>query len=324
MIGKLADNLLKGPGKYFTTEEAMQKHGINRLVQWGYVYNRARFHGRWNRHRRAYENEAATLLRENAGDSFRETGIKMEDGWALDASRTLPHLDALLDQASEVIKERGGRHHADTQYPFLRSLLFPGDLEKYPAFLDFILSSEVLAIGMDYMKTIPVFSKTRPPAVRFMESNIKLDPDAALPPRDSQLYHVDFYDCPMFYVLVLLEDVTMDCGPWTFLSASVSDRITKKLGYREKGRGYRLQDDEIRPHIGANEEIVFAYPKGTVLFIDSSSCFHFGSRNAVTPRYMMMYGLTTPCRRDFSMTFMKPFEYPVRPGDSRLRRMVLE
>jgi len=177
---------------------------------------------------------------------------------------------------------------------------------------------------MDYMKTIPVFSKTRPPGARFMESNIKLDPDSGLPPRDSQLYHIDFYDCPMFYVLVLLEDVTMDCGPWTFLPASVSERISKKIGYREKGRGYRLQDSYVRPYIQPNEEIVFAYPKGSVLFIDSSKCLHFGSRNALLPRYMMMYGLTTPCRRDFSLAFMKPFKYPIRPGDSRLRRMVLE
>jgi hypothetical protein len=210
------------------------------------------------------------------------------------------------------------------QYPFLRSLLFPGDLEKYPAFLDFILSSEVLAMAMDYLQTVPVFSKTRPPGCRFMESNIRLDPDSALPPRDSQLYHVDFYDSPMFYVLVLLEDVTAHCGPWTFLPTSVSDRIAKQLGYRKKGRGYRVLDQDIRPLIREGEEIVFAYPKGTVLFIDSSRCFHFGSRNATVPRYMMMYGLTTPCRRDFSMAFMEPFTYPIRPGDSRLRRMVLE
>lgn len=324
MPGTLADDIVKRVGEYLTSDKAMRRHGINRLSTWGYVYNRLGSDGRLRRHRRAYRDQAATLLAENAGGSFKPTGNQMVDGWAIDTSRTLPHLEELLAETGEVIKERGGRHHSDVQYPFLRSLLFPGDLEKYPSFLNFILSSEILSVAMDYMKTIPVFSKTRPPGVRFMESNIKLDPDSSLPPRDSQLYHIDFYDSPMFYVLVLLEDVTMDCGPWTFLPASVSERITKKIGYREKGRGYRIQDDEIRPHIQPNEEIIFAYPKGSVLFIDSSACLHFGSRNAVRPRYMMMYGLTTPCRRDFSRTFMKPFEYPVSPSDSRLRQMILE
>jgi hypothetical protein len=324
MIGKLADKIVGRQAKYFATEEAMQKHGIDALARWGYMYNRSRFNARWNRHREAYATEAEALLDENAGGKFKPTGIKMVDGWALDTSRTLPHLEELLDQAAEVIKEKGGRDYADVQYPFLRSLLFPGALEKYPAFMNFVLSSEVLAVGMEYMKTIPIFSKTRPPAVRFMESNIKNDPDSHLPPRDSQLYHIDFYDCPMFYVLVLLEDVTMDCGPWTFLPASVSERITKEIGYRQKGRGYRLQDADVRPHIREGEEIVFAYPKGSVLFIDSATCMHFGSRNAISPRYMMMYGLTTPCRRDFSMTYLKPFKYPIGRNDSRLRRMVLE
>jgi hypothetical protein len=127
----------------------------------------------------------------------------------------------------------------------------------------------------------------------------------------------------MFYVLVLLEDVTPECGPWTFLPASVSRRIADQLGYWEKGRGYRLLDSEVRPLIQPGEEMVFAYPKGTVLFIDSANCMHFGSRHAVKPRYMMMYGLTTPCRHDFSLSFMRPFRYPLRPSDSRLRRMVL-
>jgi hypothetical protein len=324
MIEELVNKVVKRSGEYLTTDRAMRKHGINRLMKWGRTYNHLCFKDRSRWHRTVYGGQARALLDENSGGSFKPTGIQMADGWALDTSRTLPHLEALLAETDEVIKEKGGRQHADIQYPFLRSLLFPGDLERYPSYLNFVLSSEVLSVGMDYMKTIPIFSKTRPPGVRFMESNIKLDPDSELPPRDSQLYHIDFYDSPMFYILVLLKDVTMDCGPWTFLPASVSERISKKIGYREKGRGYRIQDSDIRPHIQPGEEIVFACPQGSVLFIDSSKCLHFGSRKALLPRYMMMYGLTTPCRRDFSRAFMSPFKYPIRPGDSRLRRMVLE
>ncbi len=327
MIGEFADSLVKRPGKYFATDAGMKRFGLNRLMKWGRAYNRFRFGARWKRHLEAYEKERELLLAENAGS--RKAGPKrtMKDGWLLDTSGTLPHLDALLEQSAEVIRERGGKHHADIQYPFLRSLLFPGDLDKYPAFLDFIVSSEVLDTAMDYLKTIPVISKTRPPGVRFMESNVRLDPDSALPPRDSQLYHIDFYDSPMVYVLVLLADTTIQSGPWTFLGASQTEKLARQIGYRERGWGYRVPDEKIRPLIDEGDEgpeIIFEGKRGTVLFIDSSQCFHFGSRNAVNPRYMMMYGLTSPCRRDFSMAFMKPFEYRVEPGDSRLRRMVLE
>ena len=60
-----------------------------------------------------------------------------------------------------------------------------------------------------------------------------------------------------------------------------------------------------------------------VLFIDSSACFHYGSRNAVRPRFQFMYTLTTPCRCDL---FQTQFEarYPVPDDASALRRMVTE
>ena len=168
-----------------------------------------------------------------------------------------------------------------------------------------------------------MLSKVRPPGVRFMESNIELDPDSHLPPRDSQLYHIDFYDSPQVYVLVLMEDVTPECGPWTFLPASTTDRVAKELGYRGRGYGYRVQDADFYQHVDKSAEIVFAYPKGTVLFIDSSRCFHFGSRDAVKPRFMVMYALQSPCRRDFAYAYMPHEDFPIPKGASRLRNMIL-
>ena len=150
--------------------------------------------------------------------------IQIKDGWAIDDSLTLPHMQAVLEQGGEIVRERGGKKHSDSQQPFLRSLLFPGDLEKYPAILDFILSSEMLAIAAHHLGTVPVLSKTLPPGVRFMESNMALDPDAAGPFRQSQLYHLDIHDTPLVYVLLAVDDITEESGPWNFLSASTSAR----------------------------------------------------------------------------------------------------
>jgi hypothetical protein len=66
------------------------------------------------------------------------------------------------------------------------------------------------------------------------------------------------------------------------------------------------------------------YPRGTVLFVDTSRCFHYGARDGEVPRFQIMYGLTSVCRADFSETYMPRASYPVRPGDSRLRRLVLD
>jgi hypothetical protein len=319
--GKI-DKMVAPLGKYAATDQAMRRWGLDNLMKVGRAYNRVRHAARARTHARAFRLEREVLLRE-AGAAATTPRLQLRDGWALDTTGTLPHLDRLLDEAASVIRERGGRHFHGQQYSFMRSLLFPGDLEHFPSYLDFICSPELLAIAMDYLGTVPRLSKAQPPGVRFMESNLALDEEPHLAPRHSQLYHIDYYDSPQVYVLVALEDITPESGPWTFLSASATDRIADRIGYRRRGFGYRVPDDVIRPHILEGEEIAFTVPKGGVLFIDSSRCFHYGSRNCVKPRFMMMYGLQSPVRCDFAQTFVVHEKFPLAPDASKLRRMVL-
>ena len=302
----------------------MKRVGIDRLRSFAKRYNQWRYSDRARAHHDAFENRFEALLRENSTLAAFPPRIKLRDGWARDNSQSLPHLDRVLDQASEIVRERGGKQHSGTQQPFFRSLLFPGDFEKYPAILDFVLSSELLAVAAQHLRTVPVLSKTVPPGVRFMESNAALDPDGAGPPfRESQLYHLDIHDTPLVYVLVLVEDVTDESGPWTFLPASVSARAKAALRYQQPGTDYRVTDEQMYSVINSKEVVSFTGKKGSVLFIDSSACFHYGSRRPVRPRFQLMYALTTPCRCDIFQTQYEN-KYPVPADASRLRRMVTE
>src|SRR6185312_12878315 len=127
-------------------DRAMKHVGIHRLRSFAKRYNRWRYSDRDRAHYDAFENEFEALLRENGTLAIFPPRIKLKDGWARDDSYSLPHLDRVLEQAGEIVRERGGKKHSGAQQPFLRSLLFPGDFEKYPAILDFILSSELLAV----------------------------------------------------------------------------------------------------------------------------------------------------------------------------------
>jgi hypothetical protein len=196
-------------------------------------------------------------------------------------------------------------------------------LEKYPSFLDFSTSSEVLAAVSHYLKCIPILSTGLPAGIRFVESNAAFDHEPNRP-KDSQLYHIDYYSLPNVYVLVLLRDATPEHGPFIFLPRSVSRRAMKELGYWTKRRGYRVSDEDIYSVVDRKDVIEFCYPRGTVLFIESSGCFHYGSRNSMKPRFQLMAGYTGMCRTDFNDVLLKPKVYPVRPTDSRLRAMVLD
>jgi hypothetical protein len=322
MVHRITDRILSRVAPRWRNDADMQRFGIARLRAFAKGYNRWRYASRERQHCEAFEQDFPSLLA-NGGSGACEwpPRLTLKDGWARDDSMTLPHIGRVLEQASEIIAERGGRKHYQIQQPFLRSLLFPGDLEKYPALLDFILSPEMLAIVAHHLQTVPVLSKNFPPGVRFMESNAALDPDWDGPYRESQLYHLDLHDTRVVYVLVLAEDVDENSGPWTFLPASVSARATAALRYQQPGVPYRVLDEDMYRVVDPAEVISFTGKKGSVLFIDSSTCFHYGSRRAIRPRYQLMYGLTTPCRCDLFQTLFEN-KYPIPDDASRLRRMV--
>jgi hypothetical protein len=323
MLKRLTTNLLKPHAEDWVKDAGLKRRGTRHLMTWAKRYNRWLYSEKRARYEAAYRHERDALLRENGGDPSRHPMV-LRDGWALDTSMSLPHLEELLRDANKIVDERGGKRHSDIQQPFLRSLLFPGDMEKYPSLVNFITSSEVLATVMDYMKTVPVLSMTRPPGVRFMESNVELDPEANGPFRASQLYHLDIHDTPLVYVLVAVRDITASCGPWTFLPDPVSAGATQALRYREKGIDYRVTDEQMYKVIDGGQAIPFTCARGSVLFIDSSRCFHYGSRNARPPRYQLMYGFTSVCRTDFSQTFMASQRFPVPENPSRLRVLVCQ
>jgi hypothetical protein len=302
----------------------MQLLGISETMCLAHAWNHLQFGRQNNWRRQLYKTRLKELLEEN-GAPAREP-IHLQDGWAVDWSLSLPHLGRMLEEADRIIAERAGKRlSAQGAYrSFFQNMWNPAeDPLKYPAFLDFATSSELLATVAHYIGSIPALSTTLPPGIRLVESNVLFDeqPDV---PKDSQLYHIDYYSLPNVYVLVLLQDTTIENGPWTFLPRSTSQRVAEKLGYWKCGRGYRLTDEEVYSVADRSEVIEFCYPRGTVLFIESSGCMHYGSRRSVMPRFQLMLGYTGACRTDFSEYLMPRQVYPVRDNDSLLRRLVLQ
>jgi hypothetical protein len=318
------DKLVSKPGRYLIGYDAQAKVGTHNSVWAAKTYNRRRYSSRCRLHAQAFAVERDVLLRENGGDATVLPRIRMFDGWARDDSGTLPHLAPMLAELEALIEESGGNPSGSVQQPFLRNLVSAERARSVRTVLDFLTSSEVLATAMDHLKTIPVLSKTRPPGVRIMQSSRALDPDADGPFRDSQLYHLDYHDSPLVYVLVAMRDIPQESGPWTFLPASVSARAAKKLGYQKRGVNFRVTDEQMAGVIEPGSEVRFIAKKGDVLFINSSACFHYGSRNSVVPRFQLMCAFTSPARTDFSMAFQAPEIYPLPKTPSRLQRLVLE
>lgn len=304
-------------------DDKMALLGIRNTMRVARGYNRL-LRGRRQRMREAAWSERFAELAPAAGGAVRPP-LRIEDGWALDTSRSLPHLDEMLRAADEVIAERGGSAAVDDRYrAFFRNLISVDDTRRWPAFLDFAASPQLIATIADYLGFVPALSNTLPIGIRMVESGKHLDSLSHLPPRDSQVFHIDPYDHPMVYVIVLVRDCTPDSGPFTFLPASASSRAAARLDYWSRGRPYRLGDEEVYSAASREQTKRLIYPRGTVLFIDTGRCFHYGARDGERPRFQTMYGFTSVCRTDFSETYMPAPRYPVDPGDPPLRRLVLD
>jgi hypothetical protein len=96
-------------------------------------------------------------------------------------------------------------------------------------------------------------------------------------PRSSQLFHLDNADVSQIKLFVHCTDVADTSGPLSVLDAARSRRLAKKTGYRI-GDG-RISDERAGEVLGeAAEPIRLTGPAGTAHFVDTSRCFHFGSR----------------------------------------------
>src|SRR5881397_1895851 len=147
----------------------MSRLGIANTMRLAYFYNRLKF-GRQNRWRGAlYQTQLATLLEENG--RLSRPPIEMKDGWALDTSMSLPYLDRVLEDSDKIIAERSGERRSSkgAYRSYFQDVWTPEDLERYPSFLDFATSSDVLSVVSHYLQSIPVLSTALPAGIRFVE-----------------------------------------------------------------------------------------------------------------------------------------------------------
>ncbi|MEQ1761372.1 MAG: hypothetical protein ABL986_23940, partial [Vicinamibacterales bacterium] len=89
--------------------------------------------------------------------------------------------------------------------------------------------------------------------------------------------------------------------PLTSLRASDSAALADAVAY-DYGDGYRVPDERVSPLFGPDRLVTFDGPAGTADFIDTSRCFHFGSRlvEGGAPRRALVIQYQTPYAFEFA------------------------
>jgi hypothetical protein len=280
--------------------------------------------------RRAYT--AALRERERGRDAARfrlaaeltrreQLSIPADKGYAVVAPGTLETADQVVAATNGLIDSIGhdglvAKGHSG-QKEFLRRDFLPEEaFELDSPYMRLALSEKVLGAVTAYLEMVPVLAEidawySAP------------DPSA---PHSSQLWHMDHADTTQIKVWIHCSDVGSDSGPLTILDAATSDSLAENIGY-SVGESYRVPDETVQETVGTDGLVPLVGPKGTVDFVDTSRCFHFGSRVEVgaPPRRMVMLQYLTPYAFVYKADHLKRARYRLlaSTGGSELERLVL-
>lgn len=144
-------------------------------------------------------------------------------------------------------------------------------------------------------------------------------------PKSSQLWHMDPEDTMQIKLWVHLSDIGPLSGPLTGLNATDSAVLADAVHYNY-GDGYRVPDEQVSPLFGPEHLVAFEGSAGSVDFIDTSRCFHFGSRvsKGGTPRRALVVQYQTPYAFKFT-NYRKeaPYRALATPSGPRVEALVL-
>jgi hypothetical protein len=102
-------------------------------------------------------------------------------------------------------------------------------------------------------------------------------------------WHRDIEDRRMLKILVWLNDVPIDGGPFTYVPRELSDRVARDLRY---AGGY--VDDETMTRLAGPEGVRSATgPQWTAVVVDTSRVFHRGQPPTGRERYAMTFTWTS-------------------------------
>ena len=109
--------------------------------------------------------------------------------------------------------------------------------------------------------------------------------------KSSQLFHLDHADLPNNHckLFINISDVKLNNGPFLYLSDNSSKSLIKKTNYGQVNSPYRVRDSQVNQI----DKKSLVGKSGSSILIDTSRCFHAGSRVRRGYRCVLMYQYTS-------------------------------
>ena len=179
---------------------------------------------------------------------------------------------------------------------FLVSLLNQSDLTLDSPFMRLALRPDIVSAVAGYLGVLPILDYI----------NVLCSSHVQEPLSKSQLLHCDSDAETQVKIFVLCTEVTTENGRLVILGADSSRRLRARVTYRHN---HRVTDEEAVAALGSLDDLhAITGPPGTICCVDTSRCFHYGSRIAaptgrrlvVLMRYITPWAFIMP--PDYSQT----------------------
>lgn len=187
--------------------------------------------------------------------------------------------------------------------------------EDAPELVDFVLSDNVLQVATDYLGEIPVLMGIKLWCTPPNQQEGKL--------KGSQMYHRDGQRWLLRRVkyLINMDEVDADCGPFTFLPADVSERISNSIGSIKDQA--RVKDDVVFGIAKPTDTISLIGPAGTAAAVDSSRCFHCGARVRRGERLLLQFHFLARADAVHGGSLRRTPAFMARYGDDPVRNLLI-
>jgi hypothetical protein len=221
-------------------------------------------------------------------------------------------------ESVEVARQRFAEVDADGTRergkPFMVPILDQGSLTRDSPLVRLALRPDVLGAVAAYLRVAPILSSIDVYYSRSVDRELM----------SSQLLHCDGDDTRQIKIFVLCTPVDRASGPLMIMDADRSEALRRKLGYEYRNR---VADEEARAAMGGLSLNALEGEPGTTCFVDTSRCFHYGSRVEAKDegrlvaiiQYLTPYSFMLP--RDYWRA--APYRHLVTRASSRLERLVL-
>src|SRR3954447_3153123 len=251
------------------------------------------------------------------GELGRQASLKVdpERGFARADPGRLPGADAVIESALGLIGAIGHDELRErVKKPMAKGFLPESDLDLDSPYMRLALSEAVVAIACEYLGTVPILTYV----------DVWYSPHVDRATWSSQLFHLDHADVTQLKLFLHCGDVTSASGPLTVLTASDSRRLAKRVNYRLEQT--RVTDETVNAALGPDRSVLDG-PRGTGYFVDTSRCFHFGSRveAGAPPRQLVVFQYLTPYAFEFRDDYRReaPYRSLAEDATSQPSRLLL-